>query len=69
MDFVALIAARVIKGHITSSNSINDDSVKDHDRKVKFILYASFKNEATAIGLELCQLLHDFCAKRKLDDF
>ena len=31
--------------------------------------YASFQNEATAIGLELCQLLHNFCAKRKLDDF
>ena len=32
-------------------------------------MYASFLNEETSIGLELCRLLHEYCEKKGLDNF
>jgi NAD(P)H-flavin reductase len=37
--------------------------------RFQFVLYVSFVNEPSSIGLNLCRALHDFCEKNNLTDF
>jgi hypothetical protein len=70
MDLVAHIAKIVLMNNVKSRTSINPDTTDFEEKgKIRLILFASFVNEETSIGLQLCRLLHDFCESRGLDNF
>ena len=51
-------------------NSLNQSEVGNlSESSFEFVLYVSFNSRAASIGLDLCNLLDEFCRKNNLRTF
>lgn len=68
MDIFAYIARRVLKQSRGDYAIFNDESLLGVPEDAKILIYAHFKSDGHAVGLEFCELLQELCQKNHLQE-